>query len=112
MCIPGGGIYYLKSVLHDGDDATSLRILSNAAKTMTSQSRLLINEPVLSDMNESLLRVEMDMLMVFLCDDMEHTRSQWEELVGTCRVELLLRIVGVWDVEGGEQRVIEVCLVE
>ncbi|KAI7976297.1 hypothetical protein EIK77_010770 [Talaromyces pinophilus] len=107
---PGADIYYLKSVLHDWNDSSSLKILSNTAKAMTSTSRLLINEMVLSDTNESLLRAEMDMLMLLLCNGMERTKSQWEELLG--KVEPPLKIVGVWNVERDEQSVIEVCLVE
>jgi hypothetical protein len=107
---PGADIYYLKSVLHDWDDPSSLKILSNTAKAMTSTSRLLINELVLADTNESLLRVEMDMLMLFLCNGMERTKSQWEELL--VMVDPPLRIVNVWSVEGDEQSVIEACLAE
>jgi hypothetical protein len=65
---------------------------------------------VLLDINESLLRVEMDMLMLFLCNGMERTRSQWEELLG--KVEPALRILDVWSVEGDEQSVIEACLAD
>lgn len=108
-CCPiGADIYYLKSILHDWDDPASLKILSNTAKSMTSHSRLLINEMVLSDTNESLRRAEMDMLMLFLCNGMERTKLQWEELLG--KVEPPLKIVGVWSVEGDEQSVIELCL--
>ncbi|KUL87630.1 hypothetical protein ZTR_05838 [Talaromyces verruculosus] len=106
----GADIHYLKSVLHDWNDSSSLRILSNTAKAMTSTSRLLINEMALADTNESLLRAEMDMLMLFLRNGMERTKSQWEELLG--KVEPPLKIAGAWSVEGDEQSVIEVCLVE
>lgn len=80
-------------MLHDWDDAASVKILSNTAKAMTSQSRLLINEMVLSDTEESLLRAEMDMLMLFLCNGMERTKTQWAELLS--KAEPPLKIVDV-----------------
>jgi hypothetical protein len=100
----------LKSVLHDWDDIASVKILSNTAKAMESQSRLLINEMVLSDTEESLLRAEMDMLMLFLCNGMERTKTQWAELLS--KVDPPLKIVEVWSHLGDQQSVIETCLAE
>jgi hypothetical protein len=77
---------------------------------MTANSRLLINEMVLLNTNESLLRIEVDMLMLFLCNGVERTRLQWEELLA--KVDPPLRIMDIWSVSGDEQSVIEACLVE
>lgn len=101
----GADIYYLKSVLHDWDDASSVKILSNTAKAMQSHSRLLINEIVLLDTNESLLKCDMDMLMLYLCNGMERTKTQWEELLA--QVEPALKLVNVWSVREDQQSVIE-----
>ncbi|KAJ5689653.1 O-methyltransferase family protein [Penicillium macrosclerotiorum] len=101
-------IYYLKSVLHDWDDIASQKILSNTAKAMGSNSRLLINEIVLADTEESLVRADMDMLMLFLSNGMERTKTQWADLLA--RVEPPLKIVKIWSVPGDQQSVIEACL--
>lgn len=104
-CKKGADIYYLKSVLHDWDDVSSVKILSNTAKAMQPQTRLLINEIVLLDTNESLLKCDMDMLMLYLCNGMERTKTQWEELLA--KVELALKLVNVWSAQGDQQSVIE-----
>ncbi|KAJ5652608.1 S-adenosyl-L-methionine-dependent methyltransferase [Penicillium longicatenatum] len=103
--IKGADIYYLKSVLHDWDDISSQKILSNTAKAMQPHSRLLINEIVLSDTNESLVRCDMDMLMFYLCNGMERTKSQWAELL--VKAEPPLKLVNVWSVPEDHQSVIE-----
>ncbi|PYH85808.1 O-methyltransferase family protein [Aspergillus uvarum CBS 121591] len=108
--VKGADIYYLKSILHDWNNEAARKILSNTAQVMGSHSRLLINEMVLAETGETLARVDMDMLMWLLCDGMERTRRQWEELLG--RVEPPLQIVAVWPGEGADpQCVIETCLV-
>lgn len=101
----GADIYYLKSVLHDWDDISSVKILSNTAKAMRSQSRLLINEIVLLETNESPLKCDMDMLMFYLCNGLERTITQWEELLA--KVEPALKLVSVWSAPGDQQSVIE-----
>ncbi|KAJ5656088.1 hypothetical protein N7507_008038 [Penicillium longicatenatum] len=103
--IPSADIYYLKSVLHDWDDISAQKILSNTAKAMQSYSRLLINEIVLSDTNESLVRCDMDMLMLYLCNGMERTKTQWAGLLA--KAEPPLELVDVWSVPEDQQSVIE-----
>ncbi|KAL4888992.1 S-adenosyl-L-methionine-dependent methyltransferase [Aspergillus ambiguus] len=103
--VNGADIYYLKSVLHDWDDISSVNIISNTAKAMQSYSRLLINGIVLLDTNESLLKCDMDMLMLYLCNGMERTKTQWEELLA--KAEPALKLVNVWSVQEDQQSVIE-----
>ncbi|GAB1193722.1 hypothetical protein APSETT444_002950 [Aspergillus pseudonomiae] len=106
----GADIYYLKSILHDWDDIASRKILSNIAKVMEPHSRLLINEMILADVNESMIRSNMDMLMLFFTNGMERTQTQWNELLAS--VEPPLKLVQVWSAPGDQQCVIETCLVE
>lgn len=80
--IPGADLYYPKSILHDWNDEAARKILSNTAQVMGPHSRLLINEMVLADTGETLAWADMDMLMWLLCNGMERTRQQWEELLG------------------------------
>lgn len=72
---------------------------------MRSDSRLLINEIVLQDTNESLLKCDMDMLMLYLCNGMERTKTQWEELLAQAQPPL--KLVKVWSVQPDQQSVIE-----
>ncbi|KAE8361130.1 O-methyltransferase-domain-containing protein [Aspergillus caelatus] len=106
----GAHIYYLKSILHDWDDVASRKILSNIAKVMQPHSRLLINEMILADLNESMIRSNMDMLMLFFTNGMERTQTQWNELLAT--VEPPLEIVQVYSAQGDQQCVIETCLAQ
>ncbi|KOC17063.1 O-methyltransferase family protein [Aspergillus flavus AF70] len=106
----GADIYYLKSILHDWDDVASRKILSNIANVMQPHSRLLINEMILADVNESMIRSNMDMLMLFFTNGMERTQTQWNELLAT--VEPPLGLVQVWSATGDQQCVIETCLAE
>ncbi|KAL2215003.1 O-methyltransferase-domain-containing protein [Thermoascus aurantiacus ATCC 26904] len=108
--VKGADIYYLKSVLHDWDDIAAQKILSNTAKAMAPHSRLLINEMVLADTDETLVRADMDMLMLFLSNGMERTKTQWKELLA--KVEPPLKLVEVWSVPGDQQSVIEACLAD
>ncbi|OGM47652.1 hypothetical protein ABOM_004335 [Aspergillus bombycis] len=106
----GADIYYLKSILHDWDDLASRKILSNIAKVMLPQSRLLINEMILADLNESMIRSNMDMLMLFFTNGMERTQKQWNELLAA--VEPPLKLVQVWSAPGDQQCVMETRLAE
>ncbi|GMG30691.1 unnamed protein product [Aspergillus oryzae] len=106
----GADIYYLKSILHDWDDVASRKILSNIANVMQPHSRLLINEMILANVNESMIRSNMDMLMLFFTNGMERTQTQWNELLAT--VEPPLELVQVWSATGDQQCVIETCLAE
>ena len=106
----GAHIYYLKSILHDWDDVASRKILSNIAKVMQPHSRLLINEMILADLNESMIRSNMDMLMLFFTNGMERTKTQWNELLAT--VEPPLTMLQVYSAQGDQQCVIETCLAE
>ena len=42
---PAGDVYVLKSVIHDWDDARSLRILARCREAMSETSRLVLVEP-------------------------------------------------------------------
>jgi hypothetical protein len=47
----------------------------------------------------------MDMLMFYLCNGMERTKSQWAELLA--KAEPPLKLVNVWSVPEDQQSVIE-----
>ncbi|PYI12335.1 hypothetical protein BO78DRAFT_456840 [Aspergillus sclerotiicarbonarius CBS 121057] len=68
------------------------------AKAMKPHSRLLINE----------IRDDMDMLMLFLSNGMERTKTQWTELLA--KVEPPLQLVEIWSVPVDQQSVLESCL--
>ena len=101
-------IYYFKSVLHDWDDQSSIKLLSQTASTMSRESRLLINEMVLPNVGASLDGAAMDLMMYFLSAGIERTLAQWTHLLAS--VQPKLRIVEVWSADNDAQAVIETIL--
>jgi hypothetical protein len=77
----GGDLYMLKSVLHDWDDASAVKILQNVHRVMEKHSRLLIIEAVLDEENQSSFGKMTDILMMAAVGGQERTHRQWEVLL-------------------------------
>ena len=77
---------------------------------MNKRSRLLINEMVLADRNETLVRADMDMLMFFISNGMERSRTQWKDLLAS--VSPPLKLIDVWSAPGDQQSVMEISLAD
>jgi len=77
----GGDLYMLKSVLHDWDDISSVKILQNVHRVMDERSRLLIIEAVLDEGNQSSFGKMTDILMMAAAGGRERTHAQWETLL-------------------------------
>lgn len=45
--IPAGDVYLLKRIVHDWDDTTCVRVLTNCRKAMTPGGRILVIDAVL-----------------------------------------------------------------
>ncbi|OBT64987.1 hypothetical protein VE03_05648 [Pseudogymnoascus sp. 23342-1-I1] len=87
----GARFYYLRRILHDWPDEQCIDILHNLAAAMSSESRILIDEVVLPDVNVHWHAAMGDISMGVLFAGKERTRTQWEALVA----ESGLRLVGV-----------------
>ncbi len=80
--VPGGGdLYILKSILHDWNDDSSMKILRNVHKAMNQKSRLLIIETILDEGNNPSFGKMTDILMMAAAGGMERTLAQWENLL-------------------------------
>jgi len=80
--VPGDGdLYILKSVLHDWDDDSTLKILGNVHKVMDQKSRLLVIESVLDEGNLPGFGKMTDILMMAAAGGRERTRTKWESLL-------------------------------
>ena len=84
----GARFYYLRRILHDWPDAQCLEILGHLRDVMTSssagrrrQSRILIDEVVLPDVDAPWQAVMQDVSMGILFGGKERTQKQWESLV-------------------------------
>ncbi len=77
----GGDLYILKSILHDWDDESSMKILGQLHKVMGPKSRLLVIESVLDEGNHPSFGKMTDILMLAAAGGKERTLKQWESLL-------------------------------
>lgn len=84
--------------------------MSQTAKAMSNRLRLLINEMVLADRKESLVRADMDMIMFFTCNGIERGLTQWRNLLAS--ISPPLKLINVWSTPGDEQSEIKTSLAD
>lgn len=77
----GGDLYILKSILHDWDDESSMKILGKLREVMGPKSRLLVIESVLDEGNHPSFGKMTDILMLAGAGGKERTLKQWESLL-------------------------------
>ncbi|KAF2720474.1 S-adenosyl-L-methionine-dependent methyltransferase [Polychaeton citri CBS 116435] len=98
--------YFLHSVLHDWDDDSCVRILTQLRDAMTvgkESSKLLICEYVVPNEGAKWPITSMDWLMMALGAVRERTEAQFEELLRQAG----LKVTGVWIGDQGTEGVIE-----
>ncbi|KAL5347912.1 hypothetical protein ACLOAV_007323 [Pseudogymnoascus australis] len=91
QAVEGARFYYLRRILHDWPDEQCIGILHNLAAAMSSESRILIDEVVLPDVDVHWHAAMGDISMGVLLAGKERTRREWEALVAASG----LRLVGV-----------------
>jgi len=78
----GADVYVLANVLHDWDDARSVRILANCRKAMAADGRVLIVERLIPDDPADAVNVLLsDINMLVLTGGMERTNAQYAALL-------------------------------
>ncbi len=78
---PGGDLYLLKTIIHDWDDDSSVRILKNCREAMTTESRLLLIESVVPEGNGPHPSKFMDLNMLVLTrGGRERTTAEYHAL--------------------------------
>ena len=79
---PGCDAYLLKSILHDWDDASSVRILQRRrAMQRRRVLRSLIVERIVGDADPTLVAVMSDLNMMVNTGGAERTMSEWRALL-------------------------------
>ncbi|HEX5033839.1 MAG TPA: methyltransferase, partial [bacterium] len=92
----GGDLYLLKSILHDWNEAKSLRILENCRRAMAPKARLLVIEPVLPEKrgasagDQALSRSDLTMLVAHGAK--ERTEAEFQSLLGSAGFSLSRKI--------------------
>ncbi|KAL4819599.1 S-adenosyl-L-methionine-dependent methyltransferase [Aspergillus spinulosporus] len=85
-------------------DSVCLQILENTVCAMGPDSRILIVDFVLPDMDTTLFQASLDIQMMCLGSGIERSRSEWADLLGKVGLE----IRGVWSVNPAQESVLEV----
>lgn len=83
----GALVYFLRRVLHDWSDEASICILKNIAKAMNSDSRVVINEFLISETGSDPEMVGVDLAMMTF-GGTERTAAQFEELFNAAGLKL------------------------
>nr|KAK5438908.1 hypothetical protein LTR18_008343 [Exophiala xenobiotica] len=81
QAVQGAEFYYLRRIMHDWPDAECLTILSNLAEAMDGDSRILMDEVVLPDVNVPWQAAMQDISMTIQFGGKERTRSEWDGLI-------------------------------
>jgi hypothetical protein len=100
-------VYYLRSILHDWDDAKCAAILQNTVSAMQpGYSKILINEIAIPGRGASAFATRSDFMVMALAGAVERTEKQWHELLESVG----LKIDRIWTAEPDPQSVIEASL--
>lgn len=83
----GGDCYYLRHIVHDWNDADSLKILRNCREAMTSGSTLLIVEKAIPEGNDPEFAKLLDINMLVI-GGKERTLAQYEGLFAKAGLKL------------------------
>jgi hypothetical protein len=90
VAIPGGAdAYVLKNILHDWDDAASVRILTASRAAMEPHSRLLIFEHVIGPPNTCARGKLSDLNMLVMTGGQERSLAEFTSLLKQSRFRLL-----------------------
>jgi len=82
--------YFLKHILHDWDDETSLKVLGNIVEVMKPGARIFIAEfgPVPGP-NESHISKFFDLHMMITLHGKERTMAEWESLLKRANLKVV-----------------------
>jgi hypothetical protein len=101
---PGCDAYVLKSILHDWDDASSVRILQRVRDASGPKTALLIVERVVDEADPSPTATMSDLNMMVNTGGRERTTSEWRTLLEASGFELRGTVdigLGWFVIEGG-----------
>ena len=86
--VPPADIHILKQIIHDWDDEQSVRILSNCARSLRRNGRVILIEYVLAEDGRFSYVPLMDLNMLVLLPGCERTAKQYSELFNAAGLRL------------------------
>jgi hypothetical protein len=88
--IPGGfSLYMLKSIIHNWEDESAVRILRNVANAMPPNGRALIAELVVNQPNKRHFGKLLDIAMLALTGGLERTKKEYAALLQKAGLKLV-----------------------
>jgi O-methyltransferase/methyltransferase family protein len=85
---PIADLYLLKFILHDWDDASAVRILTNIRRAMNPGGRVVLVEMRLGDIGEPGLGPLVDVNMMAVTGGRERTRDEYQKLLAAAELKL------------------------
>ena len=79
--VPNADIHILKSIIHDWNDEQCVRILSNCARALRRNGRVVLIERVLPEDGRPSYASLMDLHMLVLLPGRERTKAQYDDLL-------------------------------
>ena len=79
----GADAYMMKHIIHDWDDASSVKILQNIRRAMSERGKVLIIEMVVPDGNEPHPAKALDLVMLTMEGGKERTAEEYRELLAS-----------------------------
>ncbi|RWS10892.1 methyltransferase-like protein [Dinothrombium tinctorium] len=76
----GGDCYIIKSAFDDHNDEDVLKVLKNIRKQMKQNTKLLICELILAELNQPDIGTQTDLFLFLLQNGKERTREEWNQL--------------------------------
>ena len=76
----GGDAYLMKYILHNWDDDSCVRILSNCRDVMNARGKILVADPVISSDNRPAWGKLLDIQMMVLLSGKERTKTEFASL--------------------------------
>ncbi len=86
--VPAADLYLLRYILHDWDDASCVRILTNCRRAMAPGGRVAVIERLLGEMGDAHAAALMDLNMMVVLGGRERDRSEYEQLFAASGLRL------------------------
>jgi hypothetical protein len=86
--LPAADTYLLMNIIHDWDDADSIKILSAIRRDMPTHARVLVVESIVPTTDGPHLSKELDIAMMRLPGGKERTQEEYSKLASHCGLRL------------------------
>ncbi|KAI1408087.1 S-adenosyl-L-methionine-dependent methyltransferase [Hypoxylon sp. FL1857] len=108
--VKGAAVYFLRWILHNWSDKYAIQILQNIGQAMDENSRLIIHDYCIDDLNKLSIRkrraaTNMDIGMMQLLNAQERDESEWRELLA--KADNRFQWIGVTRPPGSALAIIE-----